>query len=76
MPASAVIPAPIVYTNIAAVKKLVVTAETQCDVPPVARTGSCRGRPSKAGGFLGEILGSACPNGLSLLPGLCGAVTG
>lgn len=30
MPASAVIPAPIVYTNTAAVKKLVVTTEIQC----------------------------------------------
>ena len=31
MPASAVIPAPIVYTNIAAVKKLVVTDESRLE---------------------------------------------
>ena len=37
MPAAAVIPAPIAYTKVVAVKKLVVGFLVTCDVPPLTR---------------------------------------
>ena len=43
MPAAAVIPAPIAYIKVVAVKKLVVGSRAQADGPP--RGGHCRVRP-------------------------------
>jgi hypothetical protein len=66
VPAAAVIPAPIAYTKIVAVKKLVVGSAVSDGGPPMG--GHCRSRPTHVDRFQRRLVGEASRFSLHLPP--------